>query len=70
MNAPIHFDPLSDAHAISLDQFDPSDPKLYQDDIYAPYFERLRREDPVHWRENGMYGSFWSITKCKDIMQV
>ncbi|MBN9560807.1 MAG: cytochrome P450 [Alphaproteobacteria bacterium] len=70
MNAPVHFDPLSDAHAISLDQFDPSDPKLYQDDIYAPYFERLRREDPVHWRENGMYGSFWSITKYKDIMQV
>jgi cytochrome P450 len=35
-----------------------------------PYFERLRREDPVHWCENGMYGSYWSVTKYKDIMAV
>ena len=35
-----------------------------------PYFERLRREDPVHYRNDGMYGSFWSVTKFKDIMAV
>ena len=35
-----------------------------------PYFERLRREDPVHYRKDGMYGSFWSVTKFKDIMSV
>ena len=53
-----------------LDQIDVSDPKLYQDDIYHPYFERLRREAPVHYRKDGMYGSFWSVTKFKDIMTV
>ena len=53
-----------------LDQIDVSDPRLYQDDIYYPYFERLRREDPVHYRKDGMYGSFWSVTKFKDIMAV
>jgi hypothetical protein len=24
----------------------------------------------VHWREDGMYGSFWSITKYNDIVDV
>jgi len=70
MNAPVHFDPASDAHAVALDQIDVSNPKLYQEDIYYPYFERLRREDPVHYRKDGMYGTFWSVTKFKDIMHV
>ena len=70
MNAPVHFDPIADAYATPLDQIDVSDPKLYQEDIYYPYFERLRREDPVHYRRDGMYGSFWSVTKFKDIMTV
>jgi len=70
MNAPVHFDPAEDADSIPLDRIDVSDPKLYQNDIYYPYFARLRREDPVHWCENGMYGSYWSVTKYKDIMQV
>ena len=70
MNAPVHFDPASDAGTTPLDQIDVSDPRLFQDDIYHPYFERLRREDPVHYRKDGMYGSFWSVTKFKDIMAV
>lgn len=60
----------SDAWSMPLDQIDVSDPKLYQQDIYHPYFERLRREDPVHYRKDGLYGSFWSVTKFKDIMTV
>ena len=70
MNAPVHFDPTEDAYALPLDKIDVSDPKLYQDDIWYPYFERLRREDPVHCCQDGMYGSFWSVTKFKDIMHV
>jgi cytochrome P450 len=70
MNAPVHFDPASDACTTPLDQIDVSDPRLFQDDVYHPYFERLRREAPVHYRRDGMYGSFWSVTKFKDIMTV
>jgi cytochrome P450 len=70
MNAPVHFDPAADACSTPLDQIDVSDPRLYQEDIYYPYFERLRREDPVHYRRDGMYGSFWSVTRFKDIMTV
>jgi cytochrome P450 len=70
MNAPVSVDPHEDAWSIPLDRIDVSQPRLYQEDIWEPYFERLRREDPVHWCENGMYGSYWSVTKYKDIMQV
>lgn len=63
MNAPVHFDPISNAFTMPLDQIDVSDPRLFQEDVYHPYFERLRREDPVHYRKDGMYGSFWSVTK-------
>ena len=62
MNAPVHFDPIGDAYALPLDAFDVSNPKLYQDDIWHPYFERLRREAPVHYTQDGMYGSYWSVT--------
>jgi cytochrome P450 len=70
MNAPVHFDPAGDITTIPLSEFDVSNPRLYQDDIYYPYFERLRREDPVHYCKDGMYGTFWSVTKFKDIMAV
>jgi cytochrome P450 len=70
MDVPIAFDPIADAESVPLDQIDVSDPKLYQNHIWQPYFARLRREDPVHWRENGMYGSFWSVTTYADIVDV
>lgn len=70
MNAPVNVNPIADAYTMPLDAIDVSDPKLYQNDVYYPYFERLRREDPVHWTQDGMYGSYWSVTKFKDIMQV
>jgi hypothetical protein len=68
MNAPVNYAP--DAETIPLDQIDVSDPRLFQEDTYHPYFARLRREDPVHYRKDGLYGSFWSVTKFKDIMTV
>ncbi len=70
MNAPVHVDPATDAYTLPLDQIDVSDPRLYQNDTYFPYFERLRREAPVHYRKGGKYGDFWSVTKFKDIMHV
>ncbi len=70
MNAPVDFVLGQDADTIPLAEIDVSNPKLYQDDIYYRYFARLRREDPVHYRKDGMYGSFWSVTKFKDIMTV
>jgi cytochrome P450 len=70
MNAPVHYDPSSDAWTKSLDQFDVSDPALYQNDTWYPYFERMRREAPVHYCRDSLYGPYWSVTKYKDVMSV
>ena len=70
MNAPVATDPRESAYGTPIEQIDVSNPHLYQDDTWRPYFERLRREDPVHWCENGIYGAFWSVTRNHDIMAV
>ena len=67
MNAPVH---IEDPWTMPLEQIDVSQPRLYQDNIWESYFARLRRDDPVHHTQDGMYGSFWSVTKYKDIMTV
>ena len=74
MNAPVHVDPQEDAQedawSIPLESIDVSNPHLYQDDTWRPYFARLRQQDPVHWCEQGIYGSYWSVTRYRDIMAV
>ena len=59
-----------EAFALPLDQIDVTKPRLFQDDTVGHYFERLRRDDPVHWHSNAYYGPFWSVTRYADIMQV
>ncbi|MDE0942159.1 MAG: cytochrome P450 [Alphaproteobacteria bacterium] len=63
---------LSEAEiaALPLDKIDVSDPAIYQHDAFRPYFERLRREDPIHYCADSPFGAFWSITKYDDIMKV
>jgi len=58
------------AASLPLHAIDVSDPHLFQNDIWPPYFARLRREDPVHRTSSPIYGEFWSVTKYRDIMQV
>ena len=38
-----------DINAIPLDELDVSVPSLYETDSHWPYFERLRREAPIHY---------------------
>ena len=66
MTGPLEANP----YALPLAQLDVSNPWLYQQDLIGPYFERLRREAPVHYCENGAYGAFWSITRYDDIVAV
>ena len=58
-----------EAYATPLDTLDMSDPKRFKNDTIWPFFERLRREAPVHYCENGMFGPYWSICGYNDIMQ-
>jgi cytochrome P450 len=55
---------------LPLEKIDVSDPALYQNDDFYDYFQRLRREDPVHYCADSPYGPYWSVTRYDDIMRV
>ena len=60
----------AEAYATPLDQFDVANLDRFQNDTHWPWFERLRREDPVHYTAEGEYGAYWSVTKYEDIVAV
>ncbi len=60
-----------DPHSIALEKIDVSDAELFETDTLWGYFERLRKEDPVHYcADNEEFGPFWSVTKFDDIVTV
>lgn len=61
---------LPDPVATPIEKIDVSDSRLYQQDAWRPYFERLRQQDPVHYTAESPFGAYWSITRFNDIMQV
>jgi len=60
----------SPAYDMPLDKIHVGQPELFRTNSFWPYFERLRREDPVHYCAESEYGPYWSITKYNDIMAV
>jgi cytochrome P450 len=58
------------AYSTPLDKINVADPKLFQSDSMWPYFERLRKEAPVHYCTEHEEGPYWSVTKYNDIMAV
>lgn len=61
---------LPDPWTTPLDAIDVSDSRLYQQDAWRPYFERLRRDDPVHFTPDSPFGPYWSVTTHEDIRHV
>jgi cytochrome P450 len=61
---------LPDPLTTPLAQIDVSDARLYEQDAWRPYFERLRAEDPVHYQATSPFGPFWSVTRFEDIVAV
>lgn len=59
-----------DANDIPLDQIDVSNPTIYQNDNWQPYFKRLREEAPVHYLSDSAVGAFWSVSSHDMIKQV
>lgn len=56
--------------SIPIDEIDVARPSLFQKDTVGLFFERLRREEPVHYCGESYVGPYWSITKFDDIMAV
>lgn len=61
---------LPDPAVVAVEDIDVSDSRLYEQDAWRPYFERLRAEDPVHYVADSQFGPFWSITRFKDIVEI
>src|SRR6201990_943304 len=58
------------ARSLPLSDLNPAQPELFRTDTHWPYFDRLRKEDPVHYCKDSMFGPYWSVTRYNDIMAV
>ena len=58
------------AYSTPLEDFQVDDAELLRTNTHWPWFERLRREDPVHWCPKSEFGPYWSVTKFNDIIAV
>ncbi len=65
------YDPAAvDPYDLPLEGLDVSHPIIFKNYTMWRWFERLRKEDPVHYTPHSEFGPYWSITKYKDIMDV
>jgi len=62
--------PGVDPWSMPLDAIDVSNPELYEQDAWRPFFRRLREDDPVHYCPDSAFGPYWSVTKFADIQHV
>lgn len=60
----------AEAWSTPLEELDVSRAERFASNTHGPFFERLRKEDPVHYCANSAHGPYWSITKFSDIMAV
>ena len=59
-----------EAWSLPLAELNPAKTERFQNDTVWPVFERLRREDPVHFTAESDFGAYWSIARWDDIMAV
>jgi len=70
VEAPSAIDHKERAWSMPLEEINVADGALFQDDAIWPYFERLRKEAPVHKGHSDEFGDYWSVTRYEDIMAV
>ena len=58
------------ADELALAEINPLNANLFAENRWQRHFERLRREDPVHFNEIESAGRYWSVTKYDDIKTV
>ena len=59
-----------DPYSVPLEDYDLSQRELFRSNTQWGFFDRLRKEDPVHFCKDSEFGPFWSVTKFEDIMTV
>ena len=63
-------DPRQSPEDIDLERLDPGHPDRFEANTLWPVFERLRREAPVHYTADSMFGPYWSVSTFDLIKQV
>lgn len=63
-------DPVPPASELDLATLDLVDPEVWRQNKMWDRFDRLRKEDPVHYTPESFVGPYWSVTKYEDIMAV
>ncbi len=58
------------AWEMPLEEINPLNAHLFSENRWQEVFERLRREDPVHFNQIETAGRYWSLTKYRDIRAV
>ena len=46
------------AFSLPLSELDPSDPELFRSDTHWAYFDRLRKEAPVHYTSDSIFNPY------------
>ena len=62
--------PIPAAADMHLEEINPVWNRLFSENRMLEYFERLRREYPVHFNESEVAGRYWSLTRYEEIKAV
>lgn len=63
-------DPKQDPWTMPIEEINVANPQLFKQNLFADYFARLRAEAPVHYCQESQYGTYWSITRYRDIVEI
>lgn len=63
-------DPVPPASELDLETIDLADVEVWRQNKMWDRFERLRKEDPVHYTPDSFFGPYWSITRHRDIVAI
>ena len=63
-------DEVPPASALNLETLDLADVEIWRQNKMWDRFERLRKEDPIHYTPDSFFGPYWSITRYKDVMAI
>ncbi|MBL4583506.1 MAG: cytochrome P450 [Pseudomonadales bacterium] len=59
-----------DPYSVPLEDYDVSQPELFYSDTQFGFFERLRKEAPVHYCKDSENGPYWSVSSYEHILEV
>ena len=69
--APMAVPPMpEDPYEAELAEIDVAQPWLFEKNLQWGYFERMRKEAPIHFTPMGEYGPYWSAFKFDDIQYI